>query len=238
MPPLRRRSSLELAIAAGCVLLVIGLAILVSVDLTDSFDASVIGLVRAPQLAGLLSPLRLITELGSTAAVTAVAIAAAALGLLLGSWRSGLAGGIAIALASLGNSGFKIGIARARPDLLEPVIVEHGFSFPSGHSALGMVAYGVLAVIVSRSTLPRAARTAILVTLGLLVGLIGLSRIWLGVHYPTDVLAGWSAGAVVVLVYAALTRPESPAPAEAPAAEDQAAPRSYPPGPASGAPPG
>jgi undecaprenyl-diphosphatase len=238
MLPLHRRSGLALALAAGCVLLVIGLAILVSADRTDSFDAWVIRLVRAPQLAGPLSPLRVITELGSTAAVTALAIAAAALGFLLGTWRSGLAGGIAIALASLGNSAFKVGIARARPDLLEPVIVEHGFSFPSGHSALGMVAYGVLAVIVGRSTLPRAARTAIVVALGTLVGLIGLSRIWLGVHYPTDVLAGWSAGAVVVLVYAALTRPESPVPGEAPAAEDQAAPRSDPPGPASGTRPG
>ncbi|HJP70877.1 MAG TPA: phosphatase PAP2 family protein [Candidatus Limnocylindria bacterium] len=238
MPSLRRRSSIELALAAGGVLLVIGLAALVSMDLTDDFDASVIGLVRAPELSTILSPLRFITELGSTAAVTAVAILSAALGLLLGTWRSGLAGAIAITLASLGNSAFKLGIARARPDLLEPVIVEHGFSFPSGHSALGMVAYGVLAVVVSRSHLPRAVRTAVLVGLGLLVGLIGLSRIWLGVHYPTDVLAGWSAGAVVVLVYAALTRPGSPAPAEAPAGEDRAVPRSDPPAPGSGAPPG
>lgn len=238
MSSLRRRSGIELALAAGGVLLVTGLAVLVSADLTDSFDASVIALVRAPELATLLSPLRPITELGSTAAVTAVAIVVAAVGLLLRTWRSGLAGALAITLASLGNSAFKIGIARERPDLLEPVIVEHGFSFPSGHSALGMVAYGVLAVVVSRSALPRAARSAIVVALGLLVGLIGLSRIWLGVHYPTDVLAGWSAGAVVVLVYAALTRPESPGPAEAVAAEDPAAPRSDPPAPASGAPPG
>ena len=237
MPWLRRRSSLELALAAGGVLLVIGLAVLVSADLTDAFDASVIGLVRAPELTGLLSPLRWITELGSTTAVTAVAILTAALGLLLGTWRGGLAGAIAIALASLGNTAFKVGVARARPDLLEPVIVEHGFSFPSGHSMLGMTAYGVMAVVVSRSALPRAVRRAILVALGVLVGLIGLSRIWLGVHYPTDVLAGWSAGAVVVLVYAAVTRPESPAPAEAPAVEGPAAPRSDPPAPASGAPP-
>lgn len=228
---------MELALAAGGVLLVVGLAVLVSADLTDSFDASVIALVRAPELAGLLSPLRIITELGSTGAVTAVAIVVAALGILLGTWRSGLAGAIAITLASLGNTAFKIGIARERPDLLEPVIVEHGFSFPSGHSALGMVAYGVLAVVVSRSRLPRGMRRTILVGLGVLVGLIGLSRIWLGVHYPTDVLAGWSAGAVVVLVYAALTR-ESPAPGEGPAAEGPGGPRSDPPAPGSGAPPG
>jgi hypothetical protein len=154
----RRGSSIELALAAGAVLFVIGLAVMVSVDLTDTFDASVIGLVRAPELVGVLAPLRSITELGSTAAVAAVAIVSALLGPLIGTWRSGLGGAMAITLASLGNSAFKIGIARERPSLLEPVIVEHGFSFPSGHSALGMVAYGVLAVVVSRSSLPRAAR--------------------------------------------------------------------------------
>jgi undecaprenyl-diphosphatase len=234
----RRGSSIELALAAGGLLFVIGLAVMVSVDLTDAFDASIIGLVRAPQLNGVLAPLRWITDLGSTAAVAALAIVSALLGPLIGTWRSGLGGAMAITLASLGNSAFKIGIARERPSLLEPVIVERGFSFPSGHSALGMVAYGVLAVVVSRSSLPRAARVAIVVTLGLLVALIGLSRIWLGVHYPTDVLAGWTAGAVVVLVYAAVTRPWSPAPGVAPAAEDQAAPRSDPPAPGSGAPRG
>ena len=234
----RSRSSVELALAAGGVLLVIGLAVLVSVELTGAFDASVIGLVRAPELVGVLAPLRSITELGSTTAVTAVAIVSAVLGLLLGTWRSGLAGAITITLAALGNSAFKIGIARERPSLLEPIIVEHGFSFPSGHSALGMVAYGVVAVVVSRSGLSRQVRAAILFGLGVLVGLIGLSRIWLGVHYPTDVLAGWTAGAVVVLVYAAVTRPESPAPGVAPAVEDRAAPRSGPPARGSGAPPG
>jgi len=234
----RRGSSIELALAAGGLLFVIGLAVMVSVDLTDAFDASIIGLVRAPQLNGVLAPLRWITDLGSTAAVAALAIVSALLGPLIGTWRSGLGGAMAITLASLGNSAFKIGIARERPSLLEPVIVERGFSFPSGHSALGMVAYGVLAVVVSRSSLPRAARVAIVVTLGLLVALIGLSRIWLGVHYPTDVLAGWAAGAVVVLVYAAVTRPWSPAPGVAPVAEDQAAPRSDPPAPGSGAPRG
>ena len=45
-------------------------------------------------------------------------------------------------------------IARARPDLLEPIVDERGFSFPSGHAALGMVAWGILGVLVMRSRLP------------------------------------------------------------------------------------
>jgi undecaprenyl-diphosphatase len=120
----------------------------------------------------------------------------------------------------------KAGVGRTRPDALEPIIVEHGFSFPSGHATLSMVAYGVLAVLISRSRLPQGVRTAAIVGLALLVVGIGVSRIWLGVHYPTDVLAGWTAGSVIVLLYASLTREVSREPAEAAADADPAARRS------------
>jgi undecaprenyl-diphosphatase len=223
-----RRSTVELALAVGAAALVLGLAVLISADMTDGFDSALIGLVRAPELRDVLSPLRTITELGSTTAVTVAALLALLTGLALAEWRTGLAGAVTITLASIGNTALKVAIARQRPDALEPIVVEHGFSFPSGHSMLGMVAYGVLAVIVSRSQLPPLVRRVILFGLGAVVGLIGLSRIWLGVHYPTDVIAGWSAGAVVVLVYAAITR-GWPAPVEAAAGGDPAAPRFDPP---------
>ena len=117
----------------------------------------------------------------------------------------------------------------ARPDLLDPIVEERGFSFPSGHSALGMVAWGILGVLVMRSRLPTAVRRAIVIVLAVLIVLIGLSRIWLGVHYPTDVLAGWTVGAVIVLIYARVTRRVSPEPAAVAVDADPAAPRSDPP---------
>ena len=206
--------------------MVIALAVMVSLDLTDAFDRAVIGAVRAPELHGLLTPLRFITELGSTWAVTVMAAITFFVAAAIGPWRHGLIGAITIGLASLGNTLFKSFVARERPDLLEPVLVEHGFSFPSGHSALGMVAYGVLAVLVSRSRLPQHVRRGAIVALLVLVGLIGLSRVWLGVHYPTDVIAGWAAGGVIVLIYAALSRSVSLEPAEGAADEDPAVPRS------------
>jgi membrane-associated phospholipid phosphatase len=217
---------------AGAVLgtvVVMALGITVSAGMTDAFDRAVIEAVRAPELRTLLSPLHAITELGSTWAVTAIAIVVLVVGVGLGRWVEGLAGAFLIAVAALANSVLKTSIARARPDLLEPIVVERGFSFPSGHAALSTVAYGIVAVLVSRSGLPPAARWAIVIGLAVLVVLIGLSRVWLGVHYPTDVLAGWAAGATIVLVYAALTRPASPAPAAEAADAGPAAPRSGPP---------
>ena len=213
----------------GGIALVVGLAVLVSSHVTDAFDRSIIEAVRSDLVRDMLSPLRLITELGSTGAVTAMAAVAFVVGAAIGPWRHGLAGAVTILVASVLNSVLKLTIARERPELLEPIIVERGFSFPSGHSALGMVAYGVLAVLVGRSRLPRRARAAIVFALGVLVGLIGISRIWLGVHYPTDVLAGWVAGGVIVLVYAALTRRVSPEPAAGAVDADPAGQRSGPP---------
>jgi membrane-associated phospholipid phosphatase len=228
MPTAARAPSTPLLVAAGFAL-VVALAVLVSSDLTDAFDRSIIEAVRSDLVRDLFSPLGLITELGSTGAVTAMAAVAFVFGAAIGPWRHGLAGAVTILLASILNATLKIAIARERPDLLEPVIVEHGFSFPSGHSALGMVAYGVLAVLVGRSRLPARARAGITFVLGAVVALIGISRIWLGVHYPTDVLAGWIAGGVIVVAYAALTRRVSPEPAAGAVDADPAGPRSGPP---------
>ena len=207
-------------------LTVVGLAVLVSAGLTEAFDAGIIHALRGEPLHELLSPLRTITDLGSTGAVIVMAVVAFIFAVLIGPWRHGLIAALTITAASVMNSSIKIAIARERPDLLEPVIVERGFSFPSGHSALGMVAYGVLAVLVSRSRLPHGVRRGVVIALGVLVALIGISRIWLGVHYPTDVLAGWAAGGVIVLAYAAITRRVSPEPAAAAVDADPAAPRS------------
>ena len=194
------------ALAASGVILVVTLALLVMADLTDPFDHAIIGAVREPALFDILSMLRPVTELGSTGAITAVAVVTLAVGALIGPWRHGALGAATIGAASVGLGIAKRTVARERPDLLDPLIVEHGFSFPSGHATLSMTAYGVLAVIVARSRLPAALRIGLIGLTGVLVFLIGLSRVWIGVHYPTDVLAGWTTGAVVVLLFAAVTR--------------------------------
>ncbi|MEO8510422.1 MAG: phosphatase PAP2 family protein [Chloroflexota bacterium] len=232
------RSVTAWLVLAGIAILV-ALALLVLNGLTEPFDAAVIGFVRQPALDAPLAPLATITQLGSTVAVTALAVIVLVVLALRGNPRWGLASAATIGVASLLNAGFKRWIERARPDVLDPLVVEHGFSFPSGHSMLGATAWGIVAVVIARSDMPVAAKRAGVGVCIALVALIGLSRVYLGVHYPSDVLAGWTAGAVIVLLYAAATRQlarprlaVSAAPAErgAPAAdEDRAARRSDPP---------
>ncbi|MDQ2675101.1 MAG: phosphatase PAP2 family protein [Chloroflexota bacterium] len=218
-----------LAFALAGIVLVVGLGVLVSIDAVDAFDQVLINAVRDPDLHGGLAFLGPLTHLGSTGAVTIVALLTFAVGAAVGPWRHGLIGAATIGAASLGVELVKALVSRARPDLLEPLIEEHGFSFPSGHSTLSMVAYGVLAVLITRSRLPRRVATLVVIGLGVLVVLIGISRAWLGVHYPTDVIAGWVAGWVVVLGYASLTREVSREPAAGAVDADPVAPRSDPP---------
>ena len=211
------------ALAAGGVLLVLLLGVLVVVDATDPLDLAVITAVREPALAHLLGFLRPLTELGSTEVIAVIACVTLVLGALIGPWRHGVLGALTIGAASLGVEAVKRTVARERPVELDPLFIEHGFSFPSGHATLSMAAYGILAVLVARSRLHRAARIGLIAAIGVLVFLIGLSRVWIGVHYPTDVLAGWTTGAVVVLGFAALTRRVSTEPGAAAVDADPAA---------------
>lgn len=82
---------------------------------------------------------------------------------------------------------------RSRPDLFR-VVEEAGYSFPSGHAMLSICFYGIIAFLISRHIQNWRWRLAVITLAVAVVAAIGLSRIYLGVHYPTDVVAGYFAG--------------------------------------------
>ena len=90
------------------------------------------------------------------------------------------------------NQGLKLVFVRPRPQLWPHLIVEHSYSYPSGHALGSAVLYGFLAVLLAREY-PRY-RVGIYSIAILLVAAIGLSRLFLGVHYPTDIIAGYAVG--------------------------------------------
>ncbi len=97
------------------------------------------------------------------------------------------------------NSLLKLGFARPRPDFVAASVKIFTASFPSGHAAMSAITYLTLAALLARTTPSRRLRLYF-VTIGIVLTLfVGVSRVYLGVHYPTDVLAGWCVGAAWAL---------------------------------------
>ncbi len=101
---------------------------------------------------------------------------------------------VATAGGGLLNEVLKWWFARKRPEIVPHLVSVGSASFPSGHSMLALVTYLTLGALLARFASRRRSRTYCIVVSLLLALLVGLSRVYLGVHYPTDVLAGWSAG--------------------------------------------
>jgi undecaprenyl-diphosphatase len=97
-------------------------------------------------------------------------------------------GGIAL------NDLLKAAFARPRPDFVTPAARVFTTSFPSGHAALSAITYLTVGVLLARSQPSFRMGIYFMALAAFLTVLIGISRIYLGVHYPTDVLGGWCIG--------------------------------------------
>jgi undecaprenyl-diphosphatase len=141
------------------------------------------------------------THLGDARTAVSVVILAVILFFLAGRRRTATIL-LLVSLLGLGISqSLKYGVKRERPEVAWKLIERpHSPSFPSGHSLTSMTIYGSLALLTSRSLRRRAAQTSILVAGFTLPLMIGISRPYLGVHYPSDVLAGWTMGLGCVLI--------------------------------------
>ncbi len=169
---------------------------------THAFDETILLALRNPaDSSDPIGPLWLeigmrdFTSLGSHAVLGLICTVAFFYLLMLGKRLSAamlaisLAGGVAL------NGVLKLGFARPRPDLVAHLVEVHTASFPSGHAMLSAVCYLTLGTLLAGVAGQRRLKVYILgVAIGLAL-LVGFSRIYLGVHWPTDVLAGWSLGA-------------------------------------------
>lgn len=206
--PFYRRMGLKLLfglVAALSALIFFGLlADLVLEGETKNFDAVVLATIHqyaSPNLTLLMS---VVTRLGSTSFLMLLSV-------LLVFWgikrqRAAVLFGITMLGAALLIWVLKLSFHRARPEPYFEIMPPKSYSFPSGHALGAFCFYGVLAALVADRVKSRQIRLIIWAAAILMIALIGVSRLYLGVHYPSDVLAGYAAGFVWVMTVASVDR--------------------------------
>lgn len=125
-------------------------------------------------------------------------------------WWTALWLAITVAVGNLLQQGLKAAVDRPRPVWRDPVDSAHYAAYPSGHAMTATIVCGLLLWLLHRRGPGRAVwRTALTVALISVLG-VGLTRVWLGVHWPSDVLGGWLLGATVVASAALIHRRRQP----------------------------
>jgi undecaprenyl-diphosphatase len=143
---------------------------------------------------------RAITVLGSVTGLAVVVASGLAWLAVRRRWRAALFLGVATGGAALAIALLKQHFMRTRPEVVPHLVEEGSWSFPSGHALGSAAIYVTLSVVIAARWRTRWGQMALIAAAFLLSFLIGVSRIYLGVHYPTDVLAGWSAGTAWAIV--------------------------------------
>jgi undecaprenyl-diphosphatase len=136
-----------------------------------------------------------LSSLGSHSLIGLVVLASAVCLLFDGKGRAAFLVLAAVAGGVLLVTALKIGFARPRPDIVPPLGRVFTTSFPSSHAALSATVYLTVGALFARIATARPAKVYLVILAVFLTVVVGVSRVYLGLHYPTDVLAGWCMGA-------------------------------------------
>jgi undecaprenyl-diphosphatase len=201
------RILLLLAVLAMSLLLFLHLASEVVEGDTSSFDRAILFALRRPEALALpIGPTWLpkvmteITALGGGTVLTMMTVLV--VGYLVAAKRPSTALFVIVAVSggAILSAILKHIFERPRPELVPHLVSVSSVSFPSGHAMNSAVVYLTLGTLLAKSEQTRAVRIYLLVASVLLTLLVGCSRIYLGVHWPTDVVAGWCVGSIWALV--------------------------------------
>lgn len=198
MNNIKQQNRLKLTIAVVMLLIFGALAYAVASHEPLTFDQRVAAWFYARRIPWLSTLLTAITYSANWQAITGICI------VLLALPRTRLRYGFPLALCSIVSTiayeVFKRVFERARPDLSLHLIQQGGFSFPSGHAMTSLVFASVLMLLLQLEFRGKRERSIWTAAILLWILLIGASRVYLGVHYPTDILGGWSLGIFIVLL--------------------------------------
>lgn len=180
------------------ILITIIWTILVMRDRFLSLDNNIYNFVISFKNETLTTIFKMITSLASVKFIIVIFIISL---LCLIKYKKGIFFSIIICLDTIVNLIVKKIIGRNRPDKINWLVIEKGYSFPSGHAMISITFYGLLIYFITKSNIKKSTKILLSIILGVLILLIGLSRIYLGVHYFSDVIGGLLWGGLLLFSY-------------------------------------
>ncbi|MET3925809.1 phosphatase PAP2 family protein [Devosia sp. 2618] len=195
-----------IALASGLVLAFLGLADIVAEGETQAFDNAVLMLFRDPNdITQVIGPawvhemVRDITALGSFSLLGLLVMAVGSCLLLARMRNSAILLVVSVLGGTVLSTLLKMTYNRPRPDLMA-MSQQFTSSFPSGHAMLSAVTFLTVGALLARIAPTRSMKVFSISLAIFLTVIVGFSRIYMGVHYPSDVLAGWCLGAAWALL--------------------------------------
>ena len=208
LPPFLTARMIRVAVWTGAIALAVGTFLLLTHEtIVEKEGATVdraivvaLAHLRTPRLTGVMVDL---TALGSPTLVALFTAVTFAILVVLRDRR----GALHLTLASIGTwiwtSATKQIIEKARPTEVEHLVEVSGYSYPSGHSLAAAALYLTMAVLAGTHLRTVSSKAVLMTGASVLVALVALSRVYLGVHYPSDVVSGVSLGTAWALILAA-----------------------------------
>lgn len=199
---MRKREMLAFVIAVAVFAY---LAISITLTGNVSWDQEVREELAEGRSQGAVEVLNALTIVGDTGPVVGILVVLLIALTAMKRWKSAILLFVSLAVAFLSNQLLKALFARERPPGIALIEVD-GYSFPSGNAMIAVAFYGFAGYLFWSSAKSPATRRVVCIITVLLVLLIGISRIYLGIHYPSDIAAGYALGIVIFMLMIAWNR--------------------------------
>ncbi len=189
----------RLYIAGFLTLIFVALSVLVKLDLVSSVDTFIYNLCTFKMNNILTGIFKVFTFFGSTAFIVALSVILFVVFLICKKKNHAYLTASVIIISTILNNVIKVIIMRSRPEVLK-LVIETSYSFPSGHTMASVTIYGILLYLVNKTDLKKGLKNTLKVILFTLPIFIGISRIYLGAHFATDVIGAYLVSSILLLV--------------------------------------
>lgn len=205
---IRKKKKYYWSIGSILVLIFLGIAFLIGTGKIQDFDDSIYQFAISIRSETLTNILKVFTEIGGVIGLVTVLLITIGVTIFFKKKKYGIMITLNLMVSTFTYLILKNIFQRPRPPVAERLVEERGFSFPSGHATNNMAFYVLAIYLVYRNIKNRKIRNSIIVILSIMPILIGFSRIYLRVHYPSDVVAGFCLGLVCVISFITLVYPK------------------------------